>query len=84
MFAVYLSVSSPSSLSVEPDTDVAPETDAARVIGFTPDDQTLAAELPGKQPPLNMPISPILFSLMLALELLLLSGIPILMHSLSL
>ena len=84
MFAVYLSVSPPSSLSVEPDTDVAPETDAAPVIGYTPDDQAFTAELPGKQPPLNMPISPILFSLMLALELLLLSGIPILMHSLSL
>ena len=51
MFTVYLSVSSPFSLSVEPDTDVAPETDAAPVIGFTPDDQTLAAELPGKHPP---------------------------------
>jgi hypothetical protein len=53
MFAVYLSVSSPSSLSVEPDTDVAPETDAAPVTGYTPDDQAFTAELPGKQPPLT-------------------------------
>jgi hypothetical protein len=69
MFAVYLSVSSPSSLSVEPDTDVAPETDDTPVIGYTPDDPSLVAELPGKQPPpLNMPISPTLFSLLLALE----------------
>ena len=53
MIAVYLSVSSPSSLSVEPDTNVAPETDAAPVIGYTPDDSSLAAELPGKQTPLE-------------------------------
>jgi hypothetical protein len=53
MFSVHLSVSSPSSLSVEPDTDAAPETDAAPVIGYTPDDPSLAAELPGKQPPLT-------------------------------
>jgi hypothetical protein len=53
MFAVYLSVSSPSSLSVEPDTDVAPETDDTPVIGYTPDDPSLAAELPGRQPPLE-------------------------------
>ena len=60
MFAVYLSVSSPSSLSVDPDTDVVREADAALEYDYTVDDQTLAAELPGKHPPLNMPISPIL------------------------
>jgi hypothetical protein len=59
-FAVYLSVSSPSSLSVDPSTDVVPKTDAAPETGYTVDDPSLAAELPGKHPPLNMTISPIL------------------------
>jgi hypothetical protein len=71
-FAVYLSVSSLSSLSVDPSTNVVPETDEAPEFDYTVDDPSLAAELPGKQPPLSMPISPILFSLVLALELLLL------------
>jgi hypothetical protein len=63
---LYLSVSSPSSLSIEPGTDAAPEIDD------TVDDLAFAAEQPGKHPPLSMPISPILFSLVLALALLLL------------
>jgi hypothetical protein len=52
MFAVYLSVSSPSFLSIEPGTDAAPEIDDPT------DDPAFAAEQPGKLPPLNMPISP--------------------------
>jgi hypothetical protein len=51
IFDVYLFVSSTSSLSVNPDTDVVPETDAASEVDYAPDDQTLAAELPGKHPP---------------------------------
>jgi hypothetical protein len=60
MFSVYLFVSSPSSLSVDPDTDIVPEVDAAPEYDYTVDDPSLAAELPGKHPPLSMPISPIL------------------------
>ena len=82
MFAVYLSVSSPSSLSVEPDTDAAPETDATPVIGYTPDDQVFAAELPGKQPPLTHAYITYSFSLLLALEIATALFNPILMHSL--
>ena len=56
---VYLSVSSPSSLSVEPDADADPETDAVPVIGSPSDDLAFATEQPGKQPPpLIIPISP--------------------------
>jgi hypothetical protein len=51
LFAVYLSVSSPSSLSVDPDTDVVPEADAASKIDYTVDDPGLCAELPDKHPP---------------------------------
>jgi hypothetical protein len=73
MFAVYLSVSSPSSLSVDPATDAVPETNAAQEPDDTVDDLAFAAEQPGKHPPpLSMPISPIVLSLVLALELLLL------------
>ena len=76
LFALYLPVSSPSSLSVDPDADVASEADAAPEYDYVPDDsvdnQPLAPELAGKHPILSIPISPILFSLMLALELLLL------------
>jgi hypothetical protein len=60
VIAVYLFVSSPSSLSVDLGTAVAPETDAAPDVDYTLDDQTFAAELPCKHPPLNIPISPIL------------------------
>ena len=59
IFTVYLSVSSPSSLSLDPDTDVVPETDAAPEYDYIVDDQTLVAELPGKPPP-DHQISPIL------------------------
>jgi hypothetical protein len=51
LFVVYLSVSSPSSLLLDVDTDVVPEADAAPEYDYAPDDQTLAAELPGKHPP---------------------------------
>jgi hypothetical protein len=51
LIAVYLFVSSPSSLSLDPDTDVVPEADAAPEVDYALDDQTLAAELPGKHPP---------------------------------
>ena len=51
MFAVYLFIYSPSSLSLDPHTDVVPEVDAALEYDYRVDDQTLAAELPGKQTP---------------------------------
>ena len=51
---------------------VDPETDVAPVIDYVDDDPSLP-EQPGKQTPLSIPISPISFPLMLALELLLLS-----------
>ena len=69
----------PLLLSVDPETAAAPED------YFTPDDQYHPAELPGKQPPLIIPISPIPFSLILALDVatvIVLSVAPILMHSL--
>jgi hypothetical protein len=72
--AVYLSVSSPSSLSIEPGTDVVAET--LEIDYVINDPSPFSAKLPGKQPPpLNMPISPTLFSLVLALEL------PLLLYS---
>ena len=50
-----------------------PETDAAPVIDYVDaDTSSFSAELPGKQTPLRILISPISFPLMLALELLLL------------
>jgi hypothetical protein len=69
MFAVYLSVSSPSSLSVDPDTDVVPETGAAPEIDYAPDDQTFAAKLRGKHPPFEHADIAYYFSLMLSLEI---------------
>jgi hypothetical protein len=55
MFAYYLPVSSPSSLSIDPDADVAPEADAAPEYDYVPDDTTdalaLAPEQTGKHPP---------------------------------
>ena len=51
MFAVYLSVSSPSSLSVDLGTVVVLETDAALKTDDTTDDPAFAAEQPGKHPP---------------------------------
>jgi hypothetical protein len=51
MFAMYLSVSSPSSLSVDPATDAVPETDAAQEPDNTVDDLAFAVEQPGKHPP---------------------------------
>ena len=47
-------VSSPLFSPVDPGTDAAP------VIDYIVDDQPLSAELPGKQTPLIIPISPIL------------------------
>ena len=52
---------------------VDPETDAATVIDYVTDDPSFLSEQPGKQTPLSIPVSPISFPLMLALELLLLS-----------
>ena len=46
-------VSSPLFSPVDPETDAAAEYD------YAPDDQPLSAELPGKQTPLIIPISPI-------------------------
>jgi hypothetical protein len=51
MFVVYLFVSSPSSLLVDPDTDVVPEADAAPETDYTVDDPAFATEQPGKHPP---------------------------------
>jgi hypothetical protein len=65
MIAVYLSVSSPSSLSVDPGTDVAPEDYC-----YT-DDPSFAAEQLGKQNPLDHFNIAYSFPLVLALELLL-------------
>ena len=61
LYAVYLSVSSPLFSPVDPGTDVAPE-------DCYTDDPSFAAELPGKQTPLIISISPISFSPVLALE----------------
>ena len=47
-------VSSPLFSPVDPVTDAAPED------CYIPDDPSFTVELPGKQTPLNMPISPIL------------------------
>ena len=70
-------VSSPSSLSI------APETDATPVIDDPVDEPSLAAELPGKQTPLeHFRYRPCLFSLILALELPLLLLLLSLLHSL--
>ena len=63
IFAVYLLFPPPFSLPIDPDTD------AASVIDYVIDDPSFSAELPGKQNPLDHQISPIPFSLMLALEL---------------
>ena len=52
---------------------VDPEIDVAPVIDYIDDTSSFTAELPGKQTPLSIPIVPISFHLMLALELLLLS-----------
>ena len=46
---------------------VDPETDVAPVIDYVDDDPSLP-EQPGKQTPLSIPISPISFALMLALD----------------
>ena len=46
-------VSSPSSLSVDPGTDLVPETDAAQETDYTVDEPSFAAELPSKQNPLD-------------------------------
>ena len=48
---MYLFVSSPSSLSLDLGTDVAPETDAAQEPDDTVDDLAFAAEQPVKHPP---------------------------------
>jgi hypothetical protein len=55
-------VSSPSSYPVDPETDAAPESD------YTVDDPAFAAELPGKQTPLDHPYIAYSFPLMLALD----------------
>jgi hypothetical protein len=47
MFSVYLSVSSPSSLSIDLETAA-----DATVIDYVNDDPSFSTELPGKQPPL--------------------------------
>ena len=53
----------PPSLSIDS------ETGAVLVIGYAPEDQSFSAEQPGKQNTLDHQISPIPFSLILALEL---------------
>jgi hypothetical protein len=51
MIVVYLFVSSPSSLSVDPGIEIVLETDAASEVDYTIDDLAFAAEQPGKHPP---------------------------------
>jgi hypothetical protein len=51
LFAVHLYVSSPSSLSVDPDINVAPEANAAQEPDDAVDDLAIAAEQTGKHPP---------------------------------
>ena len=76
--AVIFIVSSPPSLSV----DLVPAEDSAGY-DYVIDDQVPFAEQPGKQNPLEHNISPILFSLVLALEMPCYYSIaPIPMHSL--
>jgi hypothetical protein len=82
LFVVHLYVSSPSSLSIDPDVDVAPETVVAPEVDYATDDQTLAVELPGKHPILSIPLSPTLLSLMLALEVAAATAVLYLLHSL--
>ena len=65
--AVYLLFLPPPSLSIAPET-----ADDAAEYDYVVDDQTPSAELPGKQNPLDHPDITYSFSLMLALELLLL------------
>ena len=65
--AVYLLFLPPPSLPIDPET-----ADAAAEYDYAPEDQPLSAELPGKQNPLDHPDIAHSFSLMLALELLLL------------
>ena len=64
ILAVYLLFLPPLSLPIAPDV-----ADDAAVFDDAADDQTPSAEQPGKQNPLDHHISPILFSLMLALEM---------------
>ena len=62
--ALYLLFLPPPSLSIDAETaaDVA-------VYDYVVDEPSLSKKFPGKQNPLDHQISPILFSLMLALEL---------------
>ena len=64
---------------------VDPETPIDQGYDYVVDDPSFSAELPGKQPSLIIPISPIPFSLIHALDVAvvtILSLAPILMHSL--
>jgi hypothetical protein len=62
---------------------VEPETDAAAVIDYAPDDQPFAAEQQGKQNPLEHSDITYSLSLMLALDFAtVFKQVPILMHSL--
>ena len=65
--AVYLLFLPPPSLPIDPET-----ADDTAEYDYVIDDQTPSAELPGKQNPLDHPDIAYSFSLMLALELLLL------------
>jgi hypothetical protein len=72
--AMYLFVSTPSSLSVDPDTEEAPRT----ATPMTP----FAAELPGTQPPLEH--ADIAYSLLscACISIAAVTALPILMHDL--
>ena len=67
LFAVYLLFLPPPSLPIDPET-----ADDTAEYDYDVDDQTPSAELPGKQNPLDHPDITYSFSLLLALELLLL------------
>src|SRR3989337_1011729 len=80
MFALCLPVSSPSSLSVDPDDDVAPEYDY--VPDDTTDDLALAPEQTGKHP--HFEHAYIAYSLLshACTRIAAVTALPILMHSL--
>src|SRR3989337_189093 len=84
MFAVYLFVSFPSYLRVDPDTDVGPETDAAQEPDDTVDDLAFAAEQPGKHPPFEHAYIAYSLPSCACIRITAATALPILMHDLTL
>jgi hypothetical protein len=81
-FTLYLPVSSPSSLPLDPDVVVAPEADAAQEPDDSVDDLALAAEQPGKHP--HFEHSDIAYSLLsiACIRIVTATALPTLLHSL--